>query len=190
MPDTIDLEGEPVTLEQAKAHLGVTSTIDDGLISGLVMAAREYAESYTGLILTAREVVETVDRFGAWVNLYAWPVREVISVAYLDSAGTEQTLDDVLMHVPLARRPVRITSAVGAVWPNAAALPGAVTITVQAGYATPSDVPQSIKQAMLLMVRHWYDNPSAVAAGGSGVGAVEVPLGARALLDRHRLQLV
>jgi uncharacterized phiE125 gp8 family phage protein len=189
MPDTIDLEGEPVTIEQAKAQLGVTSTLDDGMISGLVVAAREYAESYTGLILTAREVVETVDRFGAWVNLYAWPVREITSVKYLDNTGAEQTLASGFA-ASLSRRPVRLVASVGAAWPTSASVPGAITITLQAGFATPADVPQSIKQAMLLMIRHWYDNPSAVAAGGSGVGAVEVPLGAHALLDRHRLQLV
>jgi hypothetical protein len=65
-----------------------------------------------------------------------------------------------------------------------------VTITVQAGYASPDLVPQAVKQAMLLLIRHWYDNPAAVMSGARAA-AIEVPLGTRrSLLDPHRLQVV
>jgi uncharacterized phiE125 gp8 family phage protein len=188
MSDPIDLTDEPLTLAQAKSQLGVTSSLDDDMIAGLVIAAREYAESYTGLILTAREVVETADRFRSYLDLYSWPVRAAPTISYLDTNGDNQTVETIF-YASLARRPVRIAPK-GGVWPIAASFPGAVTITVQAGFETPDKVPQSIKQAMLLMIRHWYDNPSAVAVGASGVGAVEVPLSAHVLLDRHRQQTV
>ena len=37
--------------------------------------------------------------------------------------------------------------------------PAAITIT--AGYRTPADVPAAIRQAMLLLVAHWFDHRNA-----------------------------
>lgn len=183
---------EPLTVDEAKAQLGFTEsdTIDEPLITGLIIAARAYAEGYTGLVLTAREVVETRDRFGRWIDLYSWPVREITSIDYVDSTGAPQTLDGAAYTGSLARRPVRLAEAVSAVWPQTATAGGAVTITVQAGYASPELVPQTIKQAMLLLIRSWFDNPSAVISGASGVGSAEVPIGTHVLLDQHRLRIV
>jgi len=179
---------EPLSVEEAKAQLGLTDsdTTDDPMIGGLIIAARQWAENYTGHVLTAREVVETRDAFTCWLDLYAWPVRSITSIQYLDGNGALQSLDVSAFAAPITRRPVRLTSAFGSRWPVTARMPAAVTITMQAGYESPEAVPQAIKQAMLLMIRHWYDNRSAVAVGGSGVGAVEVPMGAAILLDPYR----
>jgi uncharacterized phiE125 gp8 family phage protein len=187
--ESLPQAAEPLSTEEAKAQLGLTTDIDDPLIAGLIIAAREYAENYTGLVLTAREVVEMSDRFGRWNDLSSWPVREITSIEYLDEAGTAQTIDASGYVAALLRRPVRISASVGATWPTTAHLFGAVTITVQAGYASPDLVPQSVKQAMLLLIRHWYDNPAAVMSGAKAA-AMEVPLGTTALLDPHRLQVV
>lgn len=56
--------------------------------------------------------------------------------------------------------------------------------------ALPADAPENalqatedIQLAMLMMVAHWFDNPSAVS---SGAAVVEVPLGYRHLTDPHK----
>ena len=176
---------EPISLEEAKAQLGILDDNDDPRITGLIIAARRFAENYTGLILIAREVTQQADRFGSWLDLYHWPVRELTSITYLDSYGAVQTLDTTGYIAMMSRRPVRLAPAINSTWPTAANIPGGISITYQAGYESAEDVPEEAKQAMLLLIRHWYDNSSAVVAGTSA-GAVQLPFGVTALLDPLR----
>jgi uncharacterized phiE125 gp8 family phage protein len=54
-----------------------------------------------------------------------------------------------------------------------------------AGYGdTASDVPQTIRQAILLAVGHWYENREATVAVGN---VRELPLGIEALLWPYRV---
>ena len=52
--------------------------------------------------------------------------------------------------------------------------PAAITFT--AGYGSPSDVPAAIRQAMLLLISHWYDHRSAIADPAATPQAVDALL--------------
>lgn len=54
---------EPVTLAEAKAHLRVDIADDDMLISGLIVAARQYAETITRRALVTQSWRLALDRF-------------------------------------------------------------------------------------------------------------------------------
>ena len=59
----------------------------------------------------------------------------------------------------------------------------AVRIAFDAGYGAADAVPQAIKQAILMIVAHWYEHRETVVVG---TGAVDIPLGANALLSPFR----
>ena len=74
----------------------------------------------------------------------------------------------------------------GQSWPGTTLKTAAgVTITFVAGYgATSASVPESIRQAILLLVGHWYENREATV----GVGNMQVlPMGVKALLSDYRV---
>ena len=56
-----------------------------------------------------------------------------------------------------------------------------VEIVYTAGF---TELPKAIRQAMLLLIAHWYTNREAVVTGN--VAAAEVPVAARTLLNQYK----
>ena len=196
---TVVAPPEPLSLDQARAHLRVDTDDSDDLIEGLITAAREYAEDYTGLVLTPRAITETARQLGRWIDLTSWPVVSVDAIRYPTAAGMTPLPAGAWLS-NLTKRPARVVPAswgwgIGGTFyaagyqalgasPAASSLP--VEIDVTAGYATPDLVPQAIKQAMLLLCQSWFDNRSAVEAG-TRAAAIEVPFTVDVLLRKHRI---
>jgi uncharacterized phiE125 gp8 family phage protein len=156
--------GEPVTLIEIKRHLDIVRNDQDDMLLGMIVAAREWVENYTGLILTARDVAQGFDRFGCRMTLNAWPIRSATGiVTYLDANGAEQ----ILPAVPIARwtRPARLPASAGVQQVVAYGEP--IVVTVPAGYATPADVPYSLKAAISLIVGDLYNQREETAVGVS-----------------------
>jgi uncharacterized phiE125 gp8 family phage protein len=177
---------EPVSLAEARAHLRETGTEEDGLIAGYLLAAREFAETHTGRALMAQTWDQTEDALGDGIRLRKTPVALVTSVQYLDADGVEQMLaSDQYRVVRRAAGETVIVPAFGVVWPATQAVEGAVTVRYVAGYGTgPGVLPEAIRQAILLLVGHWFANREAVNAGAA---PSELPMGVEALLFPHRV---
>jgi uncharacterized phiE125 gp8 family phage protein len=62
-----------------------------------------------------------------------------------------------------------------------------IEIEAMFGYAASSDIPQSIKHAMLLMIGHWYENRENTITG-VGINTHEIPSGAKSLLEQYRVK--
>jgi uncharacterized phiE125 gp8 family phage protein len=207
---------EPVSLEDAKLHLRVDDDggsppahPDDLLITGLISAAREWCEFYSGLAL-APQVLEMAGRSfypasaycgsnGLYCDYYIElplpPVSSIISITYTDEQNVEQTVSPTDYVFDDYSRPPRIYTAAGATWPAAkAGTPNVARIRYQAGFDTPDSspdiypIPQSIVAAIKLMLTHLYENRSEVEIGTKN-SITQIPLGAAALLDIHRMRL-
>lgn len=144
---------EPITREQAKAQLRVTSSAEDTLIDDAIIDARGWIERYTGLVLTCREVVEALHDFGS--PLRAWPIVSIDSIQYLDDAQAEAALDVSAYFAQIARRPARLTARS---WPTI--YPGStVTVTMMAGFADPAAIiafSPLIMRAMRILVAGFF----------------------------------
>lgn len=177
---------EPFTTVEAKIHIGIASavTYHDSYIDSLVIAARKYAEYFTGRSLLETEWEFTLDSFQRReIYIPRSPLIEVVSVEYLDTEGDSQTFDAAKYRVSTGKEPAEITLAYGQAWPSVRFVSQAVTITFTAGYTDAASIPGPIKQAMLLLVKHWFDNRSEV----DKLNLKQLPMAANHLLEMYRV---
>jgi len=179
---------EPVSTAEAKLHLRVEIADDDTVIERLIVAARRKVEQF------ARHALITQ----VWrLSLSAWPAGDTIevplpplqssgaSIKYKNTAGASSTFPASSYIVDTDPTPGRIVLAFGESWPGTALYPASpIAVEFTAGFGNAgSDVPQEIRQAILLLVGHWYENREATVA----VGNVQVlPLAVASLLWEYR----
>jgi uncharacterized phiE125 gp8 family phage protein len=180
---------EPVSLAEAKAHLRVDTDSDDALIARLITAARGLVEAQQRRALVTQTWDLTLDGWPEWDRRYGAiairlplpPCQSVGPITYLDPNGVLTTMPGADYVIDLGDRmtPARVQPLRGRSWPALARVPGAVTVRFIAGYGAAEDVPATTRQAILLLVGHYYDNREAVITGAT---AAELPMAVAALL--------
>jgi uncharacterized phiE125 gp8 family phage protein len=162
---------EPVTLAEAKRHANVVASDDDLLIASLIMAAREQVESDTSrALLTQSWRLKLHTWFADELELPRAPLQSVTSIKYLDAAAVEQTLPAAYYDVDADRTPGVIWRDPDYTWPTVSDQANCITIVYKAGYGdVATAVPQRAKQAILLLVGHWYRSREAVGQVGAEV---------------------
>jgi uncharacterized phiE125 gp8 family phage protein len=175
---------EPLSIKEARDNMRGTSTAEDPIIFRLLQTARRHAEEVTGrrFVTQTREV--SLDEFpGDVFEMPDAPLRSIVSVKYLDENGTEQTLASTVYQVDLKSDPGRIALAHNQTWPTIRSYTfNPIVIRYTCGYGLSGSVPAEIKQAILLMVGHWFEHREAV----SDDQFYEVPMAANALLSTYR----
>ncbi len=186
---------EPITVAEAKAHLRVTYSAEDGYIQGLIRSATDWAQTFTRRILVNTQVSIRLDRFpesgeamelrgditGRWFSIKPNAARRkkeaskrdrsvmlpggfvtaVNEIAYADELGDPQTLEGPTSSPVGTDYTEDLTddewafvypeSTVG--WPSVEpSMVNAVLVDYQAGWLSPLEVPDSIKQAIKFKV--------------------------------------
>lgn len=184
---TSDAATEPVSRDEAKAHLRVTATDEHDLIDALIVAARQQAEEFTGRAFITQTWKLELD---AWpdsgvIELPRSPISSLSSVKYYNTSGTLTTLvDGTDYQKDITSEPARITTEPDKTWPSLeTGRLNAIEIIFVAGYGAASTVPQSIKQAILLTIGAWYEHREEL----TDLPLRRLPFGARALLWQKRL---
>lgn len=124
-----------------------------------------------------------------WIKLPAGPVLGIESITYIDLAAVTQTLDPANYVLDNFAEPARIYPVPNFIWPMTLRVPNAVRIRYFAGYSLPEDCPQQyplpklVRQAMLLLLGHFYENRENVFVNDARAVALELPQGAASLLD-------
>lgn len=179
---------EPVTATEAIEHLREDETIAQlNIINGLIRGAREHAEHYTRRAFVTQTLKYRIPDFQDIIKLPSPPLASVTHIKYTDLSGAEQTLGGAIYDVDTDSEPGVITRGWQKVWPSVRDVQLPVAITYDAGYGAASAVPQAIKQAMLLLIGHWYENRIAVSTGNS---VNEYPKAVDALLWPYRILTV
>ena len=199
---------EPFNLAELKAHLRVTATAEDDVIHALATAARQRVEEEIKRAL----ITQTWDYKFDWfepptstgnsplvvnkariIELPRPPLQSVSYVTYLNSNQNTIYLYDAVgsptvtssLVVDSTSSPGRIIPSSQAAWPTAYDQINAITVRYVAGYGDTGDsVPTPIKQAILLLVGHWYENRETVNIGNI---TTEIPMTVEFLLAPYRI---
>lgn len=169
----------PVSVTDAKAHLRVVDfTDDDDYIGALIDAATEWCENYCDRTFADKQYTVAFDDFhGQRIELPRPPVRlhatassATVTISYVDTGGTTQTLtwaQSGTQNFRLDRDhvPSLVYPTYQATWPSVRLDDKSVQITYLAGYGGAAYVPKQAVHAIKMLVGHWYANREAVLTG-------------------------
>lgn len=177
---------EPVTLAEAKAHLRVDGTTEDWLIQSLIITSRLHVEAAVGLALITQSWSYTLDRWPRSLRL-SLPLRPVAAIAEVKiwrTDGSSEVVPSSSYFLDGFGQPARIVWTGSELAPEPSRAANGVEIAFTAGFgAAPTDVPSTIRHAILLLVAHWYEHREPIEIG-SGVNPV--PAMVSELLAPHR----
>ena len=176
----------PLSLAEVKAHLRVDFADDDSLIGGLLAAAVAYVDG-TGVLgraMITQDWAQWVNQSPGRVRLEMGPFQSLVSVQYYDADGVLQTATLADFETWLSHDHVICKPKDDHEWPNADTRPDAIKITYRAGFGDDAaDVPQTIKQAMLMLIAHWYERRESASEDR----LVTVPFGFESLMSVERV---
>lgn len=178
---------EPITRTEAKLQARIETTADDAYVDGLIVAARQIAETQTNRRLISQTLEAQYDEWpaaGCELWLPGPPLTSVTHVKYYDEDGTEQTLSTDVYEVNTAQEPGRVTLKPDQVWPSlqsGKATP--ITVRYVAGYTNAAAVPDAIKIGMYMLIAHWYKNREQSVTGTMN----DVPMGAEILFGHYAI---
>jgi len=188
-------ETEPLTAAELVPYLRIETPEEDSeeekYLNALIKTAREYCEEYQ----RRAYITQT------WkLSLSAWPhgciglpkgsLQSVTSIVYKDSAGAEHTLTAGTDYIVSTTGIVgRVSPPYGGSWPTASLYPlDPISITYKCGYGdSAADIPERAKQAMRLLISHWYDQRAPVLIGSV---SNEIEFTVHALLAMDRIAVV
>jgi uncharacterized phiE125 gp8 family phage protein len=174
---------EPLSLVEAKQFLRVAHAEDDAVITALIAAARHHVEALTRCALLTQTWRLVLD---AWpgdgrLRPRIGPLQALAAVRVYDLTGPAQAVD---------LEGFVVDGAANAIAARRWALPApgrpaaGIELDVVCGFgADPGDVPPDLRQALRLLVAHWYDNRGIAAIGGT---VAMLPAGAGALVAPYR----
>lgn len=177
----------PVSLTEAKAHLKVDISTDDTLITNLIIASTQLSEEYTNRFFIDTVINQTCTTFADLKSLFKSKVISVTHVKYYDSDNAQQTLDSADYVVNNQFEPCQINPAVDFSFPDIADRIDAIECKYTVGYGEASDVPNAIKQAILLTIGNWYANRESVITGRTSTELAQSSLW---LLNTYKVQVV
>ena len=160
---------EPVSLDEAKLHLRVDHADEDVLIASLITAARVHLESLLGLAFVTQHWNLVLDRWpeGSDLPLPLAPMQSINAITLYSADDSSSVLDPASYALDALSQPPRLIWRGSGVRPLVGRSYNGVEISFTAGFGdNASDVPQPLRQAILLLTAHWYERREPVGLAG------------------------
>jgi len=158
---------EPLTLDDVKAHLRLDGEDEDALLGSLITTSRSHIEVALGMALNTQKWRWQADCWpkSGIVELITRPLQSVERIAVRDNSGADTVIAASDYVVDTSGQQGRIARRSGR-WPAPGAKLAGIEIDFWAGYGSDaSDVPEAIRQALKLLVAHWYEVRNPVLIG-------------------------
>lgn len=183
---TVDPAETPITLEEAKAHLRLTINDEDVLVTALIQAVTDYLDVPNGVIgqalVTQTWAYSASKSTNNRIVLPISPAQSVTAIDYYDADNVQQSLTVGDYYLFKNEDWAYLEPKPDKKWPVTYSRPDAITVTFVCGYGAAADVPQAIKQAMLLLLAHWYENRSAT----TDIRLDELPMAVQSIINLYR----
>lgn len=157
---TSDAGAEPITATELKNHLRVDHTDEDTMISSMITAARRMAEEYCMRTFITSTWKMYMDDFpeNEEIRLPMGKVISVVGVDYAVSATHDTEWSNSNYYTALETNIGRIVP-INEFPDTDDKIPNGVEVEYTAGYgANASDVPQDIKNAILIIASDLYEH--------------------------------
>ncbi len=137
------------------------SVADSALITGLIIAAREWAEAFQNRQYITATWYLWLDDWPAedFIKIPLPPLASITSITYYDTDDVAATFAATSYFVDSVSEPGRVCLNYGESWPSITLRPhNGICVEFVCGYgATAAAVPYKVKQAMLLHISKEYD---------------------------------
>lgn len=185
----------PVSMAEMAQHLKREDTVeDDDYINACLLAAIDWAERFTGMVMIDSTYDLFIDNFPATfapmtsIPLRRAPLLEVISVNYRDGSSVDTTLGTTGYGIDYAGSTIYLPAAT--TWPSTDGASNAVSVRFRAGFVdydayppAEGDIPDTLKAAIKLFAAYLYGNRDNEQNGTP----TRIPYGAEMLLRLHRI---
>lgn len=177
---------EPVSLEETKSFLRIDDDDNDIMVSSLITAARIYIETTIGKSLLTQNWSYFLDKWpnSGTIYLPLSPVQSIDQIKIHGITGTEETLNETEYQTDIysANPRIKLTGT------HNLAVNGQsinkIEVMFTAGFGlTAEEVPADLKQALLMLAAHWFENREPI---GFGAKISELPTTIQSILANHK----
>lgn len=179
---------EPISEAEVVAHLRLETSGESALLDRLTAAARLQVESWTGRALITQSWRWSLDQWpcgrNAVLTIPRPPVQSVDQILLFDALGQSAVWDAQNYDLDAGDDPARLFLRTGCPLPQPGRKVAGIAIDFTCGYGiAESDIPAPIRQAILMLIAHYYENRE-LAAPADGI--MPLPLGPAALLAPYK----
>ncbi len=165
---------EPISVTDVKTFLRFDNTHEDVLIGSLITTARLYVENKINRKLISQDCLLYLDKISKTrlLDIVVGPIQTVTQIQIYNANNSPTLIAPDSYELDLISYPARLFQK-QADWAQETRKFNAIEITMRIGYGDNStDVPEPIRQAMRILVAHWFERREPVILGSS---AVHVP---------------
>jgi uncharacterized phiE125 gp8 family phage protein len=175
---------EPLSLDEAKTFLRVEHGDDDAVIAALIAGSRIHVESQTRRALITQSWRLSTDGWpqDGRLQVLPAPLQALTAARVYDFEGMAHDVD--VQAFVLDKGASLLAFAPWAL-PAPGRVAAGIELDVTVGYGDAAvDVPEALRQAIRLLVAHWYDNRGLIAVGQQ---VAELPATVSALIAPYRM---